>query len=56
MTIRTAAELADLTARAAHAEMCRMQDIHGPSSPEAIAAEARYDAAAEAREIVEGWL
>lgn len=56
MTIRTAVEVANLTARAAHRALMLTQDAFGAYSPEAELAEARYDAAAEAREIVEGWL
>lgn len=53
MTYRTALQTVDLTTRAAHAEMCRIQDLHGAYSPEAAEAEAAYDAAAEARAVLE---
>ena len=53
MTIQTAAQIADQTTRAAHRALMLTQDAFGAYSIEAELAEARYDAAAEARAAVE---
>lgn len=53
MTIHTAHQLADQQTRTAHAWMCLTQDRFGAYSPEAIEAEAAYDAAAELRAFFE---
>lgn len=54
MTIRTAHQLADLRTVTACRWMELTQDHFGASSPEAIEAEAAYDAAAEVRAFFEG--